>query len=81
MVKTTVELIPQPHGGALASGGTPGNKGGGRPPSALREAFRGGGQARDRDIVNIFRTHEQTIHELPMDSTPVERTTLRVVRE
>ena len=40
-MKTTVALIPQPHGGALASGGTPGNKGGGRPSSALREAFRG----------------------------------------
>lgn len=39
--KTTVTLIPQPHGGALAKGGYRGNKGGGRPPSALREAFRG----------------------------------------
>ena len=29
-------LIPQPHGGALKPGGTPGNKGG-RTPSALRK--------------------------------------------
>ncbi len=34
-------LIPQRHGGALARGGYRGNKGGGRPPNALREAFRG----------------------------------------
>lgn len=30
---------PQPHGGALNAGGTPGNKGG-RPPSVLREVAR-----------------------------------------
>lgn len=35
--KTTAETagipkIPQPHGGALNAGGTPGNAGGGRPP-------------------------------------------------
>lgn len=30
--------IPQPHGGALNAGGTPGNKGGtGRPPNWLKE--------------------------------------------
>ena len=40
-MKTTANLVRQPHGGALAKGGYPGNKGGGRPPSALREAFRG----------------------------------------
>lgn len=35
------EKIPQKHGGALLSGGKPGNKGGpGRPPSGLREACR-----------------------------------------
>ena len=37
---TSAELVPQPHGGALARGGYRGNKGGGRPPSAIREAFR-----------------------------------------
>jgi hypothetical protein len=41
--KTTSEptpvpsLVPQPHGGALNSGGTPGNKGGpGRPPKVFK---------------------------------------------
>lgn len=32
-----VSLLAQPHGGALASGGTVGNKGGGRRPSAIRK--------------------------------------------
>jgi hypothetical protein len=32
-------LVPQAHGGALLTGGLPGNAGG-RPPSALREAMR-----------------------------------------
>ena len=36
-----VTKVPQPHGGALNSGGTPGNKGGmGRPPLRLLEALR-----------------------------------------
>jgi hypothetical protein len=36
------ELIPQPHGGALLSGGTPGQKGGpGAPPSVLRSRLQG----------------------------------------
>ena len=35
-------MVAQEHGGALKSGGTPGNKGGtGRPPSAIREHCRG----------------------------------------
>lgn len=34
-------LAPQPHGGALRNGGTPGNKGGtGRPKNEIREAAR-----------------------------------------
>lgn len=33
-------LIPQPNGGALMSGGTPGNKGGGRTPNRVREEVR-----------------------------------------
>lgn len=36
---TAVAKVPQAHGGALNQGGTPGNKGG-RPPSAIRAAFR-----------------------------------------
>jgi hypothetical protein len=31
-----VPKVPQPHGGALNAGGTPGNKGGGRPPKAFK---------------------------------------------
>lgn len=37
-VKSAVKLIPQPHGGALAAGGIPGNPGGGRPRSEVRAA-------------------------------------------
>ncbi len=33
-------LIPQPNGGALKSGGTPGNKGGGSTPNAIRRKLR-----------------------------------------
>src|ERR1700737_162464 len=32
----TTSRIPQPHGGALNSGGTPGNAGGGRPKNAFK---------------------------------------------
>ena len=39
-VETAVELVPQPHGGALASGGYQGNRGG-RPPSEFRRRMRG----------------------------------------
>ncbi len=36
-----VRLVPQEHGGALNSGGTPGHKGGpGRPPNELRGTLR-----------------------------------------
>ena len=38
---TVPTLIPQPHGGALNSGGTPGNRGGGRPSHAVKQAFCG----------------------------------------
>lgn len=35
--RTAVAKVPQPHGGALNAGGTPGNKGGtGRPPNSFR---------------------------------------------
>lgn len=37
----SAELIPQPHGGALLTGGVPGNKGGtGRPPDWLKALKR-----------------------------------------
>ena len=36
------DLVRQPHGGALLSGGVPGHRGGaGRPPSVIRERCRG----------------------------------------
>jgi hypothetical protein len=34
---TAVAKVPQPHGGALNAGGTPGNPGGGRPKDEVRE--------------------------------------------
>lgn len=39
-VKRLPALVPQPHGGAIWSGGVPGNAGGRCPPSALREIAR-----------------------------------------
>ena len=36
----TTDLIPQKHGGALATGGQLGNKGGGRTPDELRALMR-----------------------------------------
>lgn len=40
-ISTGIERVPQPHGGALNAGGTPGNIGGtGRPPSQVRAASR-----------------------------------------
>ena len=32
-----IPKVPQPHGGALNAGGTPGNAGGGRPPKAFKD--------------------------------------------
>ena len=41
--KTTgITKIPQPHGGTLNSGGTPGNRGGGRPPDLVAQLSRQG---------------------------------------
>jgi len=37
----TTALVPQAHGGALRTGGTPGNRGGsGRPPDVVRQRAR-----------------------------------------
>lgn len=48
----TPDLIPQPHGGALLSGGQPGQTPGpGRPPSRVKSALRKDFDAR-RDILN-----------------------------
>lgn len=53
--KSAVEKIPQPHGGALNSGGTLGNKGGsGRPPSAVRAvALEGAAKAIPRLVAQL----------------------------
>ena len=60
----TVELIPQPHGGALLPGGRRGNKGGGRPREAIREEFRqiltDKGLAKLREIMDAPRCYVQT---------------------
>jgi hypothetical protein len=46
----------QPHGGALNSGGTPGNRGStGRPPSAIRAAARAGFDAMLPTLTKIAR--------------------------
>lgn len=48
------KLIPQPHGGALLSGGTLGQRGGtGRPPSAIRALLRGSFEQRIRVLEEI----------------------------
>ncbi len=39
-MKTDAKLIPQEHGGALLAGGQPGNKGGGRLPSEIKDTLR-----------------------------------------
>lgn len=35
-----IALVPQPHGGAIRKGGTPGNRGGGRPPDEFKQMCR-----------------------------------------
>ena len=47
-------LIPQPHGGALNSGGTPGNRGGTGVTRKLREAFRGDLETARQRLVEIL---------------------------
>ena len=50
-----IRKIPQPHGGALNSGGTPGNKGGpGASPSELRARLRGSVEERVKIIEEIL---------------------------
>lgn len=52
------ELIPQPHGGAILSGGWPGNAGGGRPPSVVRAAMREALAERVRLLAEIADDHD-----------------------
>ena len=44
--------IPQSHGGALYSGGVPGNPGGGRPPDEVRRAYRELGATKGFNLVD-----------------------------
>ena len=44
--------IPQSHGGALYSGGVPGNLGGGRPPDEVRRAYRELGATKGFNLVD-----------------------------
>jgi hypothetical protein len=52
-VEAEIELIPQPHGGALQRG-NPGNRGGGGVTRQLREAFRGDLETARQRIVGIL---------------------------
>ena len=51
-------LVPQPHGGALLASGARGNKGGGRPSSAVRDLCRLGFEQAAPGIVAIARGHK-----------------------
>lgn len=51
--KQSVEMIPQPHGGALKRGNPEGSKTGGRPPSSLRKRLRESGDDRIRVLEEV----------------------------
>lgn len=53
------ELIPQKHGGALYAGGVPGNRGGGRPPSAVRQLAREAFEARIPMLADLADDSQQ----------------------
>jgi len=62
-----VELVRQPHGGAIAKGGIPGNKGGlGRVPSLLRDR-----------LSDSFAERYKVLEEIA-DGTPVEEVRLEL---
>ena len=63
-VKTAVELEPQDHGGALAKGGYKGNKGGGRPSSTLRQAFRADLETAREAVMRLLKDDKLTPSEL-----------------
>ena len=55
-----VAKIPQPHGGALNSGGTPGHRGGGgRPPGRIREAARLGFDEKIDKLIEVAEDAEK----------------------
>lgn len=49
---TAVAKVPQPHGGALNVGGTPGNKGGGRLKEEVRNAYLSLGATKGHAVVS-----------------------------
>jgi hypothetical protein len=70
-------LVPQPHGGALYSGGVPGHNGrnAGRPPSALRERLRGSLEDRVAVLEEIADDRVAVLEEIADDpeSQPSDR--------
>lgn len=62
------ELVPQPHGGALNSGGTPGNRGGtGRPPNEIRALAREIGY----DAITILKGEVERLKALAATGKPI----------
>lgn len=57
--------VPQPRGGFLNSGGTPGNPGGGRPPNRIRlkarEILEDDGMPRLQEIIKSKESSEGTV--------------------
>lgn len=52
------KLEPQPHGGALARDGSPGNRGGGRPKDKVRALALQGTQAAVKGIMRLLEQAE-----------------------
>lgn len=78
--KSTVPLIPQPHGGALKAGGTPGNKGGtGRPPNKFIETCLKNTEdpslwaaAKEKHPLGVLQMSAEYAHGKPKDTLSVE---------
>ena len=54
-----VEKVPQGHGGALNSGGTPGNKGGGDYPDRIKRSLGKLAERGIKDIVKVLDDSKQ----------------------
>jgi hypothetical protein len=79
---TVPKLVPQPHGGALLSGGVPGNRGGtGRPPSAVREIAREAYADRIPRLTAIIDDPESKPSEVVAAMALLERTGLGLRHE
>ena len=77
-VETAVELVPQRHGGALANGGYRGNKGGGRPTSELREAFRGDLEEMRAKVLAIANRQGEACNECGHVGVPADATMIAI---